>query len=164
MRSFAAACTCLLATAAPFASAVVVDHDVWPRLLAQIEVGTAGFEPGVAAEWTINRSAHAWRIRPEIFLSDDEEFGTGVSVSFAIPWSAIPDHHELFIGPRIAWHGGDDYGFEASAQATYTLPIVRGTPNRHFIQGIAALGVIDDRDDDEIDLAATVGIAYGYQF
>lgn len=146
----------------------------WPRLIGQALVGTAGFEPGVAAEWTFP-GAHPLRLRPELFLNDRPRPGIAGSVSWGVLGDVLPAGHELFIGPRLAYHNNrhdhdgrrdDDhdlhYGFEFGAVGFYVFPIVPSQPGRHWIEIIAAPGIVDSKDD--WDPAITVGAAYGYAF
>jgi hypothetical protein len=152
----------------------------WPRLAGQVLVGTAGFEPGVAGEWEFV-AARPWRVRPEVFISDSADPGIGVSLGWAIAEGELPHGQRLFLGPRLAYHndrhehdvrrgngtirhedGDVRYGFEASAFGQYIFPIIPSKPDRHYIEAIAGLGVIDH--DDDADPSITVGAAYAYQF
>ncbi len=135
-----------------------------PRLSAQLLVGTAGFEPGLAAEWRWRQSEGALSARPEIFVNDDGRIGGGASLGWRVDWSGMNTRHDLTIGPRIVFHNSDDDGWEASAMAIYAIPITSIQPERHFIQVIGAVGVLEDTDDDDTDIAATMGAAYALRF
>ncbi len=143
------------------------------RITPQLMVGTAGFEPGLALEYRAPASPNIV-FRPELFLSEDERLGGGGAVLFA-PHFDLPSGQELCFGPRFVYHNSDDTGYEADALATYSVAIGGMQPNaRHFVGGLAALGLRDDRhhDDDyddghhhhDLAIGASVGAFYSYRF
>lgn len=140
-------------------------HDGIPRLVAQALVGTAGFEPGVAAEWRFG--APHLVIRPEVFINDDDhdrDVGAGLSVGFQV--FDLPERHAITIGPRIVHHNSDDYGWGADAMAIWHFDLVPSHRGRHFLEVIGTVGVIEEerRGDNDADPAASVGAGYGFQF
>jgi hypothetical protein len=132
-----------------------------PRLCGQILVGTAGFEPGVAAEWTFPTD-HPIRLRPEAFISRDGRPGIGGAVLWQIPIRVLPKGQELFIGPRCAYHNADDIHGELDGMAIYSFPIIPRYPGHHHFQVIAALGLLDK--DSDVQIGASVGAAYVWTF
>ena len=139
---------------------------IYPRLIGQLLVGTSGVEPGVAAEFSSTEPEHPWRLRPEIFISEDGRVGAGLSLSWRVVKDWITGNDELYVGPQAVFHISDDHGWEGSAQAIYSFPIVHSMPDHHFLQVIGAVGVVDDRKhaDHHADFAGTIGVAYAYQF
>lgn len=163
-----------LAIVLPLVAGLAAAETSWPRLLGQLHVGTAGAEPGIAAEWDLAiDGGRELRLRPEVFFNDPPRPGIAASVSVSLLHGRLPQGHELFVGGRLAYHNDRRdhprrdqeelrYGFEAAGVAFYALPIVPSRPGRHWIEGMLALGVVDH--DDDWDPAITVGAAYGYQF
>lgn len=168
----------LLATAS-CAFAADQTHE-WPRLAGEVLVGTAGFEPGVAGEWDF-AATRPWRVRPEVLLNEDALPGIACSLSWSIAQGELPMGQQLFIGPRLAYHNErydhdrrnragrvvhdeDDvrYGWEASAFGQYIFPIAPSHPDRHYIEALGGLGIIDKDGDAKPSL--TLGAAYAYQF
>lgn len=142
-----------------------------PRLVGELLVGTADLEPGIAAEWTFGDEMPI-RVRPEVLINRRDLPGLAASVTFPIAAGSLPNDQELHLGPRLVfhnerYHGGkydDDlrYGLGVEVFGIYDFPIVPSQPGRHGIQALAALGVVDHRDD--LDLSLTVGAAYAYRF
>lgn len=151
-------------------SAFAAEGDL--RITPQLMIGTAGFEPGVALEYRAP-SSPTLVFRPEVFLSEDERLGGGGAVLFA-PHFNLPAGHDLCVGPRLVYHNSDDTGFEADALATYSVALAGTQPSaQHFVGGLAALGLRDDRqhdhDDDhrhhhDLAIGASVGVFYSYRF
>jgi hypothetical protein len=165
-----------LVLVAPWAAAETEQQ--WPRLAGQILVGSAGFEPGVAGEWTFKTDVPI-RVRPELFISTHHDPGIGCSVTWAIAEGKLPNEQRLFIGPRLAYHNDDHrhgnegrgrgdgdnedhFGWEASAFGYYEFPIVPSHPGHHYIEAIGGLGILEKHDDPEFGV--TIGAAYAYQF
>ena len=142
-----------------------------PRLVGELLVGTADLEPGVAAEWTFGEELPI-RVRPEALINRRDLPGLALSVTFPIAAGSLPGDQELHLGPRLVFHneryrGGkydDDlrYGLGFEVFGIYDFPIVPSQPGRHGIQALAALGVVDHRDD--LDPSLTVGAAYAFSF
>jgi hypothetical protein len=99
------ACCSLLviatATAAD-APAPAPAHD-WPRVVGEVLVGTAGFEPGVAAEWTFDLGTLV-RVRPEVILNLDDLPGLAISATVPVASGSLPATQSLWIGPRLVFH------------------------------------------------------------
>ena len=98
-----------------------------PRGVAQILVGSAGFEPGIAAEWRW-RSEPAMQVRPELSINDNGRVGAAVSLSWGLRSSsndrfALPGGSDIFIGPRVAFHNRDVDGWEVGAIGIYSLAL-----------------------------------------
>jgi len=160
----------LIAALIPLAVAIpLLDAAVDPRALdthpirigGQLMAGVAGVEPGGFAEFTFGRD-QIWRVRPEVILNEDRDLGLGVALLWNLKAMALPTDHSLWIGPRLAFHNADDWGGEGSALLIYNIPITGH--QRHNIEVLAALGIIDDKDDDELALAAAVGAGYAFRF
>jgi hypothetical protein len=153
----------MLLTAGRLAAAVDAraanDHPI--RLGGELLAGVAGVEPGGFAEFSFGRD-RVWQVRPEAFLNRDRDLGVGVALLWNLEAAALPPDHSLWLGPRIAFHNADDWGAEASALLVYNIPIPRH--EMHNVEVLAALGVIDDKEDDRLTLAASVGAAYAYRF
>ncbi len=130
------------------------------RVGPQVLIGTSGFEPGAFGEFTWD----TLRLRPELFLHDRDRPGAGVSVLWQLPLSLL-DGHTLHLGPRAAFHNGDDSDDprgELSAMAIYNLPIPpKQADTRHHVEIIAATGVVDE---DGAELALSAGAGYVYRF
>lgn len=149
----------LLAVAA--AGAWAADSDI--RLVPQLAVGTAGFEPGLALEW--RGSNHPGLVvRPELLLSEDGDLGGGLAVLCDLtPKLGLRAEQSVAVGPRIVYHNSDDTGWEASALGTWSYDLGGGPDSwRHAVGVLAALGLSEDRRQDDIDLAATVGVFYAF--
>jgi hypothetical protein len=145
-------------------SAVDEHHDGIPRLVAQAMVGTAGFEPGVAAEWRF-KGPHLL-VRPEAFISEDHDLGVGASIGWELTFFNLPERHTITLGPRVVYHNSDDYGWGADAMAIWHFDLVPSQRGRHFLEVIGTVGAIEDerRGDNDIDPAISVGAGYGFQF
>lgn len=152
----------LIALSAATAACAADQQIALPRVIGQALVGTSGFEPGVAAEWTI-AGEHPLRLRPELLLQDGDRPGIGGAVLWQIPFQ-LPEQHDFFLGPRLVYHNGehhDDPKGEIDAMGIYTFPIIPSQPGHHHIQVIVALGILDK---DGAELGASAGAAYAYSF
>ncbi len=153
-----------------------------PRGVAQILVGSAGFEPGIAAEWRW-RSEPAMQVRPELSLNDNGRVGAAVSLSWGLRSSsndryALPGGSDIFLGPRVAFHNRDVDGWEVGAIGIYSLALDQyfrapadrdeiarhAPPPSHFLEIIGTLGGIEHKHPDDIRFAGAVGLAFAYQF
>jgi hypothetical protein len=170
LRSACCSLLVIATAAAADAPAPAPAHD-WPRVVGEVLVGTAGFEPGVAAEWTFDLGTLV-RVRPEVILNLDDLPGLAVSATVPVASGSLPATQSLWIGPRLVFHNdrydggkrdGDlAYGFGAEAMALYTFAIIPEQPGRHSIELIGALGLVDHHDDTDISL--TIGAGYGFKF
>jgi hypothetical protein len=144
-------------------------HDVsqYPRAVADVNVGTAGFEAGIALEFRF-LDAPNWEIRPEAFINDDSRVGAGVLLAWDLGKGfGLPDGHDLYLGPRVVYHNSDHDKWELDGEAIYSFPIFHQNPNRHFIEIIGSVGYLQHRDDDDSQsnrFGATIGIGYAFQF
>jgi hypothetical protein len=140
---------------------------VTPRIAAEAMVGTAGFEGGLAAEF-IFHDPSIWQIRPEVFINDDSRVGLAVSLSWDLNAVArLPDGHEFFIGPRVAYHNSDHDKLELDAMGIYSFPLFQDKPIHHHIEIIGTVGVLEHRDDNDnvsSRIGASIGLGYAYQF
>jgi hypothetical protein len=137
-----------------------------PRLIGEVTFGTAGFEPGVAAEWTFNAEPRLM-VRPEVLISQDGRPGVGVSLDWGLNFIGLPAGQDLTVGPRVIYHNADDWGWGADLLAIYSVDIVPSTPGHHYVEVLGTLGAIEDRRDSDnrnTRVAASIGLAYGYQF
>jgi hypothetical protein len=149
--------------------AVDEHHDGIPRLVAQALVGTAGFEPGVAAEWRF--AGPDILVRPEFFISRDHDHdhdhhvGLGGSVAWELPFN-LPERHVITLGPRVVYHNTDRYGWGADAMAIWHFDLIPSQKGRHFLEVIGTVGAIQEEEhgDDDVEPAFSVGAAYGFQF
>jgi hypothetical protein len=133
-----------------------------PQLVGEVLVGTSGVEPGVAAEFRLPIE-HPLILRPELFLQDGDRPGIAFAVLWPIPF-ILPAGHEFVIGPRVAYHNGDQYDAphgELDAMAIYSFPIIPSQPGHHHIEIITALGILDDNGPT---LGVSVGAGYAYSF
>jgi hypothetical protein len=150
-----------LITSASFLPAADVDL----RIIPQVAVGTAGFEPGLALEW---RSAELGQIilRPELILNEDGDIGGGGAVLVDISDQLSSGmHHSLAVGPRVVNHHADDNTWEADLMATYGVGLgSMPDPWKHSAGLLGAIGVRDDQSDDAWRLGATAGGWYAYRF
>ncbi|MBA3699048.1 MAG: hypothetical protein H0W78_09355 [Planctomycetes bacterium] len=130
------------------------------RVGPQVLLGTSGFEPGAFAEFTWDQ----FRLRPELFLHDRDRPGAGVAGLWQLPLTLL-DGHTLHIGPRLAYHNGDDRDDprgEISAMGIYNMPIPpKVADSRHHIEIIAATGVVDE---DGAEVAFSAGAGYVFRF
>ncbi len=130
------------------------------RVGPQVLLGTSGFEPGAFGEFTWDKL----RLRPELSIPARDRPGAGVSVLWQLPVPLL-DGHTLHLGPRAAYHNGDnsdDPRGEVSAMAIYNLPIPpKQADTRHHIEIIAATGVVDE---DGAELAFSAGAGYVFRF
>lgn len=133
-------------------------------IVPQIMVGTAGMEIGLAVEVRSPR----WQelnLRPELFLNNDERVGGGLSVLWAFSdWFNFPDRHDFAIGPRVVHHNTEDEGLDASALGIWSIALGDVVDRRHAIEVLAAVGVLQDREEDDADPSLSVGAAYAYRF
>lgn len=137
-----------------------------PRLVAQILFGTSGFEPGVAVEWRCS-DKHTLLVRPEVFLNEDNRPGFGVSLGCELSFLGLPQGQAITVGPRVVYHNSDDSGWAGDALAIYHFNLRSdGHATGHFLEAIGALGVLEDKRDNNSGarLGASVGVAYGFQF
>ena len=149
--------------AAALAPLWAADDDL--RIVPQVMVGTAGFEPGVALEW---RAGEMERVvfRPEAFISEDGRLGGGGAILYDLSTDLnLPHGQALSVGPRFVGHNSDDTGWEADALVSYVVSLSGvAKPWRHAIGALGALGVRDNREDDRHDLGASAGIFYSFRF
>ena len=147
--------------------AAIRDAATNPRLIADVNVGTAGFEAGLAMEFRFN-DAPNWEIRPEAFINDDSRAGAGIMLGWDLGKGiGLPEGHDLYVGPRAVYHNSDHDKFEIDAEAIYSFPLFHQNPNRHFIEIIGSAGYLQHRnDDDSVDnrFGATIGVGYAFQF
>ncbi len=139
-------------------------NDGIPRLVGQVLFGTAGFEPGIAAEWRFGEP-HLL-VRPEVFLNEDSRAGIGASLGWELNFLALSERHAITIGPRVVYHNSDDYGWGADAMAIWHFDLIPSQRGRHFLEVIATGGVIEEEKDGDSDAEPgfSVGAAYGFQF
>lgn len=138
----------------------------YPRLVVQALVGTSGFEPGIVAEWRLHD--HEIMLRPEVFISEDGRPGAGGSINWNLSLLNLPDSQYLTVGPRVVYHNSDDSGWEADALVIWNLDLNTSQRGRHFLEVIGALGVLQDKENDDgankAVVGASIGAGYGYQF
>jgi hypothetical protein len=153
-----------------------------PRGVAQIMLGSAGFEPGVAAEWRW-RYEPRLQVRPEVFLNDSSRAGVACSLTWELKTSPnapihLPPGQDIFLGPRVAYHNRDQDGWEVGALGIYSIaldPLVAAQPDRdaprvraaepsHFLEILASLGAIEHKHPDDLRFSGTLGLAFAYQF
>lgn len=146
----------LAASVAPVVAMEWKDVRVGPQVL----LGTSGVEPGAFAEFTWDH----FRLRPELFLQDFDRPGAGVSALWQLPVT-LPEGHTLHLGPRLAFHNGEDSHdprTELSAMAVYNMPIPpKQAASRHNLEIIAATGLVDENGTE---FAFSVGAGYVYRF
>jgi hypothetical protein len=139
------------------------DLDV--RLAPQAMVGTVGAEIGAALE--LRRiGAPRLVLRPEAMLNQDRRVGAGGALLYVCPMrDGLGARHEVAIGPRLVHHNADHHGWEADVMATWGYDLVSGPVAwRHSIGAIAAAGIVEDREHDDVDPAFSVGAFYAYRF
>ena len=139
------------------------DTDV--RLVPQLVIGTAGFEPGVAVE--IRGLARPELVlRPEVLLNEDGRLGVGGALLYDVSTGMdLPSRHAVAIGPRVLYHNSDHYGWAADAMATWGYDLApEQRAWRHSIGALATVGALQDRKHDDTDLGASVGIFYAFGF
>lgn len=130
----------------------------------EVLVGTPGFEIGVAMEFRSN-SWDGIDLRPELLLNNDGKFGGGAAVLWSLANSIdLPERQALAVGPRLIYHNSDDDGFEVSAMGIWSITVGEAVTSPHTIEVLAALGVLQDREHNDADIAASVGAAYAYRF
>lgn len=154
----------LLIGATGVLSAVDEHHNGVPRLVAQALVGTAGFEPGVAAEWRFG-DPHLL-VRPELFFNEDHHLGFGASLAWELEFLDLPERHAITIGPRVVHHNSDEYGWGIDAMVIWHFDLLPSQRGRHFLEVIGTVGAIEEerRGDNEIEPGFSAGIGYGFQF
>jgi hypothetical protein len=159
--SLTLACIAVLAVAG--STAYAAENDL--RIVPQLMVGTAGFEPGLAMEWR-GRKHLSFVVRPEVFVNEDG--GVGGGGAFLVDMSAQFDlnpRHALAVGPRVVHHNSDQYGWEADALATWSYDLVGADRSwQHAIGVLGAVGVVDDKEHDDYDLGLTAGVFYSFWF
>jgi hypothetical protein len=139
-------------------------HDGIPRLVGEVLIGTAGFEPGIAAEWRFD--AQYLLVRPEVILNEDHRPGFGGSVAWDLKCFALPERQSLTVGPRVMYHNSDEYGWGVDAMAIWHFDLVPSQRGRHFLEVIGTVGAIEEEKtgDNDIELGFSAGVAYGFQF
>lgn len=154
----------LLIGATGAVSAVEEHNDGIPRAVAQALVGTAGFEPGIAAEWRFG-DPHLL-VRPELFLNEDNRLGFAASIGWELEFLNLPERQALTIGPRLVYHNSDEYGWGIDALVIWHFDLVPSQRGRHFLEAIGAVGAIEEEKggDDDVEPGFSVGIGYGFQF
>lgn len=151
--------TALVLTAAAVGTTAAMEwKDI--RVGPQVLLGTSGFEPGAFAEFTWDK----FRLRPELFVHDRDRPAAGVAALWQLPVTLLAGH-TLHLGPRLAYHNGDDSKDprgEVSAMGIYNLPIPPKTADsRHNIEIIVATGLVDE---DGAEFAISAGAGYVYRF
>jgi len=144
------------------ACAYALDADV--RLVPQLEMGSSGFEPGIAAEWR-DAERHAFVIRPELFLNEDGGLGGGAAVLGDFSRSIdLPTRYAVAAGPRLVYHNSDDSGWEVDAMLTMGCDLSNINDSwRHSVGLIGAIGALEDTEHDDVDVGVTAGIYYAYR-
>ena len=154
-------CVCSVITAADGPH-----NDGLPRVVAQVLIGTSGFEPGVAAEWRFGD--YGMLVRPEVFINEDANAGGGASIGWELSFLPMMEGSCITLGPRVVYHNSDDKGWEADALAIWHCDLVPSQKGRHFLEVIGAIGVVEtDKDGDnnhQTKVGGTIGIGYGFQF
>lgn len=148
--------------AAPLLSAM--DADI--RIVPQILINNAGFEPGIALELRGNMGREIV-FRPELLLTDSgDDFGGGLSVLMNFFDSVnLPGRSAILMGPRFIHHNDEDFGWDAGAMVIWNLAIGREFPKtHHFVEVIGVVGAVEDREEDDIDPSLTIGAGYAYRF
>lgn len=139
------------------------DNDL--RIVPQVMVGTAGFEPGVALEW---RAGDFERVvfRPEVFVNEDGRIGGGGAILYDLsPELNLPKDQALSVGPRFVQHNADDTGWEFDGMLSYAISLSSNVkPWRHAVGALGALGVRQDRERDQTGVGASVGAFYSFRF
>lgn len=145
-------------------SAVDEKNDGVPRVVANLLFGTAGFEPGLAAEWRF--TPQHLLVRPEVVLNEDHRPGFGASVGWELDFLGLPERQHLTIGPRVFYHNSEDYGWGVDGLVIWHFDLVPSQRGRHFLEVIGALGAIEAEKsgDNDTELGVTVGVGYGFQF
>jgi hypothetical protein len=164
-RQYSLLSTCLFGlTLMPLTAADSIHIEAIPRVGPQVLVGTSGFEPGIFAEWHFREASLV--ARPELFLNEDERAGGGAMIGWEMPCFSLPEQHHIIIGPRVVYHNSDESGIEADLMGIWSMDIHPASHGRHFLEVITAIGAVEkDKDgDDDIELGATVGISYAFQF
>jgi len=157
------ACSAILITLAFAAHASAVEDDL--RIVAQVQSGTAGFEPGVALEWR-SSTFDRFVIRPELNLSEDQRIGGGAALLYSLRKNLdLPAGQDLNVGPRVVAHNSDDTGLEVDLMATYSFALGDAMKSwRHAVGLLGTVGMRDDRKHDETRLGASGGAFYSYRF
>lgn len=151
-------------TALPLAAAHHDHEDYLPRVGVQVLGGTSGIEPGIFAEWRLSE-AHL-QVRPEVFVNEDGKVGGGASIGWEPGFFDLPERHALAIGPRVVFHNSDESGWEVDLMAIWSMDLVPSQRGRHYLEFIAAVGALEEEDDedDQTIVGASAGIGYGFQF
>lgn len=138
-----------------------------PRGVAELLLGSAGFEGGVAAEIRGSGSEY-WQVRPEVFINEDSRVGAGVSLDWDLGRVVqLPHDQDLYVGPRVVYHNSNHDKWELGGTAIYSIPIFSGHPERNHLEIIGAAGYLEHRsnDGDHSDrFGGTLGLGYAYQF
>ncbi len=133
------------------------------RFGPEVMVGTSGFEFGAYAAFDILDDQY--RIRPELFIHDGDRPAGGLAFLWHTTFLDLPESHDLYMGPRVAYHNGehkDDPRGELSYMGLYSMPIPPlQADSRHSIEIFAALGIVDE---DGTELSATGGAGYFFKF
>lgn len=155
------ACAVALALAGSTASAL--ENDL--RITPQITVGTAGVEPGLALEWRGMERPYCI-LRPEVFVSEDERIGAGGAILYDISSNLdLLSRQAIAIGPRVVYHNADRYSWEGDAMATWSYDLLGGTRAwQHTVGALGTVGVIHDKQQNDNDLGASVGVFYSFRF
>jgi len=134
------------------------------RVAPEVLVGTPGFEIGVAMEFRSD-SWEGITVRPELLLNNDGKIGGGAAILWSLTDTIdLPERQDLAVGPRLIYHNSDDDGFEVSAMGMWSITVGAAPTSPHAIEVLAALGVLQDREHDDADIAASAGAAYAYRF
>lgn len=158
--------TCLgLLCAVQAATAAVVEGPDNTRVVGQVTIGRAGWEPGVAGEFPVSLGGFPLLARPEVFINDDVKIGGGAAALWSLRIEQLPRGHMFLLGPRVVYHNADDWGWEGSAMALYSFPL-RNASTHHHLELIATLGFMEDKreDDSDLTLGGSGGVAYAWQF
>lgn len=154
--------TRLFAIAFAATAAVGMEADV--RLVPQLSIGSAGFEPGLAVEGRPDGDLPLV-LRPVLFLSEDGHLGGGAAVLYDLSRSLdLTPRYALAIGPSVLYHNSDDHGWEAAAMATWSYDLSGGMdPWRHSIGVTGSVGILEDERNDDQDLGLSAAFFYSYR-
>lgn len=62
------------------------------------------------------------------------------------------------------FHNSDEDGWEIGALAIYSLRLPVSGSDRHRLEMIAGLGLLDERQRDSRSLGGSIGAGYSYRF
>jgi hypothetical protein len=159
------ACIGACAAFALAASASAADDDL--RIVPQLNVGTAGLEPGAAVEWRAP-ALENWTLRPEVLISEDVRLGAALAALYDISEDfSLPKDQSFGIGPRLVYHNADDTGWEGDVMGEWAFSLSDAPKSfRHAVGLVGTLGIRQDRSghDDKLGLGASIGGFYSFRF